>query len=227
MADLEVHMHQYELWQVTPGDSFPAFETDIGWGGCSSATTRCGPRRMKFVVRQKERGALDPGLVGNKARNLAFLARKGLPVPRFFCVTTLAFRRFVESAGSEWLPPDGARDVLLSSPVPEEVAGQIADEYEGWGEVLLAVRSSATGEDSPDVSWAGQLETLLWVRGLEHLLEGRELRRGQGARTELAQEGLALIVRRLGQLRRRRLDLCLCRRDLELAPQNGERPIRE
>ncbi|HIE03919.1 MAG TPA: hypothetical protein EYP61_04075, partial [Candidatus Latescibacteria bacterium] len=45
---------------------------------------------MRYVVRFDERDALNARLVGNKAKNLAELARKGFPVPRFFCVTTHA-----------------------------------------------------------------------------------------------------------------------------------------
>ncbi|RKY64293.1 MAG: hypothetical protein DRQ08_07945, partial [Candidatus Latescibacterota bacterium] len=128
-------------------------------------------RSVRYVVRFDERDALDARLVGNKAKNLAELARRGFPVPRFFCVTTRAFREFVEFAGVEGLPPEEAREVLASSPVPEPVALEIAEEYRRWGGVASAVRSSATGEDSPEVSWAGQLDSFLGVEGQEALLE--------------------------------------------------------
>jgi len=128
-------------------------------------------RSVRYVVRFDERDALDARLVGNKAKNLAELARRGFPVPRFFCVTTRAFREFVKSAGVEGLPPEEAREVLASSPVPEPVALEIAEEYRRWGGVASAVRSSATGEDSPEVSWAGQLDSFLGVEGQEALLE--------------------------------------------------------
>ena len=126
---------------------------------------------MRYVVRFDERDALNARLVGNKAKNLAELARKGFPVPRFFCVTTHAFRKFVESAGIGGLPPEEAREVLTSSPVPEPVAREIAEEYGRWGGMTSVVRSSATGEDSPEVSWAGQLDSFLGVDGPEALLE--------------------------------------------------------
>ncbi len=99
----------------------------------------------------------DPGadlaLVGGKGASLARLARAGLPVPGGFHVTTHAYRLFAEG-----LDPAG----LAEHGMPAEVAAAIlANLPEG----PLAVRSSATAEDLPDLSFAGQHDTFLDVRG--------------------------------------------------------------
>ena len=59
------------------------------------------------------------------------------------------------------------RDVAMPSDVRDEVAGA----YAALGEPPVAVRSSAIGEDSAEATFAGQQETFLWVRGVEHVCE--------------------------------------------------------
>ena len=125
----------------------------------------------KYVVEIKDRDALKPKLVGNKAKNLAELARKGFLVPPFFCITTRAFSDFLASVDIRGHTPAEIRDIVLSSPIPEPIVREIERAYHKWKQVPLAVRSSATSEDAPDVSWAGQLDSLLWIEGFEDLLE--------------------------------------------------------
>jgi phosphohistidine swiveling domain-containing protein len=125
--------------------------------------------------------------VGGKGANLAWMARAGLPVPPGFCVTTAAFAAFLGDAGPlhaalEALAPDdveGVRRVagevratLARRPVPDQVATAVRAAWRGLDGPAhaWAVRSSATAEDLPDASFAGQQDTYLNVRGEDALL---------------------------------------------------------
>src|SRR5918997_1101037 len=128
-------------------------------------------------------------LAGGKAANLGELTRAGLPVPPGFCVTTAAYELVAGGAGLDRLlgalaqsPAEDterlaelaaeARDTLLAAPVPEHVAEAVGEAYRALGDgVPLAVRSSATAEDLPTASFAGQQETYLNVVGDEALIE--------------------------------------------------------
>ncbi|NUT91628.1 MAG: pyruvate, phosphate dikinase [Saccharothrix sp.] len=103
----------------------------------------------RFVVPLDDPGA-DLAAVGGKGASLARLARAGLPVPAGFHVTTDAFR-LAASAGEG-----------RAGEVPPEVADQIRA---ALPDGPVAVRSSATAEDLPDLSFAGQHDTVLDVRG--------------------------------------------------------------
>ena len=130
-------------------------------------------------------------IAGGKAANLGELIRAGLPVPPGFCVTTAAYELVAEGAGLDRIlavlaetPPDetarlaelaaAARARLLEAPVPEGLARAIAAAYRGLGDgasVPVAVRSSATAEDLPHASFAGQQDTYLNVVGEESVLK--------------------------------------------------------
>jgi rifampicin phosphotransferase len=137
-------------------------------------------------------GAADGALVGGKGANLGELLRSGFAVPVGFCVTTAAFRRFlVESGVGEFvraalsaldlLQPSqvGAvaarlRERMAAAAIPVAVEQAIMDawrvKWAGREDVALAVRSSATAEDLPTASFAGQQDTFLNVMGREALL---------------------------------------------------------
>lgn len=87
--------------------------------------------------------ALDPLLVGSKAANLASLRQSGFPVPEGVVITAATRKDMTEIAA-------------------ERVLARLGDRP-------LAVRSSATAEDLPDASYAGQYESYLGVKGLEEL----------------------------------------------------------
>ena len=127
----------------------------------------------------------DVGTVGGKAASLGELIGAGLPVPPGFAVTAGTYRTFIEEAGiDEELfsavdvdPEDSAalraaeeraEELILETPLPEPVREEILDRYRSMGdeddEAFVAVRSSATAEDLPDSSFAGQQETFLNVR---------------------------------------------------------------
>ncbi|HEC33709.1 MAG TPA: pyruvate, phosphate dikinase, partial [Chloroflexi bacterium] len=130
-------------------------------------------------------------VVGGKGVSLARLARAGLPVPDGFHVTTAAYRRFVEEnnlrprilAALETANPvrpetlqaasRTIRDLFDQAQIPPDVAGAVAQVYAALpGKTpVVAVRSSATAEDLPDLSFAGQQETYLNVQGVEAVLD--------------------------------------------------------
>ena len=98
----------------------------------------------------------DGGLaeLGGKGASLVQLVAAGLPVPDGFCVTTAAHRAF-----------------LADGQMPELVAAEVVEAYHRLGSPAVAVRSSATAEDRPDGSFAGQQDTFLNVTGDDHLLD--------------------------------------------------------
>ncbi|MFO0623352.1 MAG: phosphoenolpyruvate synthase [Polyangia bacterium] len=132
----------------------------------------------------------DLSVVGGKGTNLGVLLRAGFPVPPGFCVTTLAFSAFVAGCTQLDLLYDeldalaaddvkaasvvGAkvRSALLSVPLPEQVATAcVAAWHEIGSDFAYAVRSSATAEDLPGASFAGQQDTFLNIRGEAALLD--------------------------------------------------------
>ncbi|MFD0676949.1 MULTISPECIES: phosphoenolpyruvate synthase [unclassified Paenibacillus] len=129
-------------------------------------------------------------LVGGKGANLGEMTRAGFPVPSGFCVTTGAFRAFLEQSDEmevfflrlAAIKADqldeiaalgrGIREHLLTVAVPAEVLAAIMASWRRSGEAkAYAVRSSATAEDLPTASFAGQQDTYLNVLGEEQLLE--------------------------------------------------------
>ncbi|MDI7274593.1 MAG: PEP/pyruvate-binding domain-containing protein [Anaerolineae bacterium] len=128
--------------------------------------------------------------VGGKGASLARLVSAGLPVPGGFHVTTAAYRRFVAEndlqprliaalAGVNASVPASLeaasariRELFSQASLPSEIAQAVAHAYTALpGEPAVAVRSSATAEDQPEFSFAGQQETFLNVRGVPALLE--------------------------------------------------------
>jgi len=133
------------------------------------------------------RGALEQ--VGGKAMHLAELISGGFTVPDGFCVTTWAYRRVVQDAVLEQrlddltaTPPDDASSLsalaqdiarlVLARPVPADITDSVVAAYHQLGEAVpVAVRSSATAEDLPFASFAGQQDTYLGVVGDHAVLE--------------------------------------------------------
>ena len=144
-----------------------------------------------LVLHFDQLGAEDLPRVGGKGANLGEMTRAGLPVPPGFCVTTEAFRRFVAGdpeldsavyARLAALAPDDVagvrrageviRERLLALPVPSEIEDALDAAWQEAGvEHAYAVRSSATAEDLPGASFAGQQDTYLNVRGREALID--------------------------------------------------------
>lgn len=135
-------------------------------------------------------------LVGGKAANLGELLAAGLPVPDGFCLTTEAYREATAAGHAHrtdgllaevhtalQATPDGdlpalaalasrARGIIQNAPVPTEVASAVEQAYAALGDnVPVAVRSSATAEDLPSASFAGQQDTYLNVVGAAAVVE--------------------------------------------------------
>jgi rifampicin phosphotransferase len=109
--------------------------------------------------------AADLPDAGGKGANLGELRRAGFPVPDGFVLTTSAYRLAAEAAGVEPDQPTSARLRLQASEVPAGIADAIRVAYRALGSPVVAVRSSATAEDLPDASFAGQQDTFLGVTG--------------------------------------------------------------
>jgi len=155
----------------------------------------------KFIKWFEELSKEDVPLVGGKGANLGEMTRAGIPVPPGFCVTAEAYKYFVENVKvedgrtlQEWimdvisktnvddskqLQENTAkiREKIISLPMPEEIAEEIKQAYRELSqrfkkeEVYVAVRSSATAEDLPDASFAGQQETYLDIIGAEDVIK--------------------------------------------------------
>jgi pyruvate,water dikinase len=118
---------------------------------------------------------------------LARLTAAGLPVPGGFQITINAYRRFVSENSLTEEAAAGARagdlatldhassqiqSLIEGGTIPEDIAALIRQSYAELGpnDVPVAVRSSATAEDLPGLSFAGQYETFLNLHGIENVL---------------------------------------------------------
>ena len=135
-------------------------------------------------------GRDDRAAAGGKAANLGEMLRAGLPVPDGFCVTTTAFRTWLGNhatatrlvARLEGMAPEATSEIreaaaslrreLMAASLPEPVENAIREQLNRrGGDGPWAVRSSATAEDSPEASFAGQHDSWLNVRGTESVLK--------------------------------------------------------
>ncbi|MBN1304243.1 MAG: hypothetical protein JXA13_07395 [Anaerolineales bacterium] len=172
----------------------------------------------------------DLQTVGGKGMSLSRLSRLGLPVPDGFHITTEAYRLFVEKNALQQIISKALEEVESTRPttletasaqiykafvkteIPDELKTQILDAYhrlpaqqalESGNDLPVAVRSSATAEDLPEASFAGQQETYLNIRGQSDLLEAVKkcwaslwTARAIGYRTKqgLGTDGIALAI---------------------------------
>jgi pyruvate,water dikinase len=153
----------------------------------------CGAsmKEMPNVLWLEEIKKEDIPSVGGKGASLGEMTSIGLPVPKAFVVTAQAFRRFLIETGIEDslfrklerldVDDNGAlesvsrdvQDLVMSVGIPDQIREEITDAYTRMGAngTVVAVRSSATAEDLPDASFAGQQETYLNILGEEDLLD--------------------------------------------------------
>src|SRR5512147_1092421 len=113
---------------------------------------------------------MDQRLMGPKATSLCTLHRLGVKVPSCFFLTTAAFRACLDANGLgpqitarlNQTPeaPEEIRRIIIQAPLTGALREQIATAYNQLGAPLVAVRSSATAEDLPGHSFAGQYETV-------------------------------------------------------------------
>lgn len=109
----------------------------------------------------------DVGRVGSKAANLGELMKQGLPVPPGFVLTTDAFDRFL---AENPFKADASAQEVTAARLPSDVTQALLSVAAELDNVSLAVRSSGVAEDLAGVSYAGQYETVLDVRGAEALI---------------------------------------------------------
>ncbi len=155
---------------------------------------------MMYVAWFKDLNKDSIPVAGGKGANLGEMFNLGLPVPGGFAVTAQTYKEFIEKTGlkqkiSGLLTGLDVNDtkklqhtataiqkVILDTPLPEEMAEEIKDSYELLGsgkeahslvegeEVFVAVRSSATAEDLPNASFAGQQATYLNIKGKDNVV---------------------------------------------------------
>lgn len=130
----------------------------------------------------------DVASAGGKGANLGEMARAGLPVPAGFVVTAEAYRDFlqqeqlaermrtkltgldVEDTDTLNATAAALQELILSVPLPDPLAQAIREAYQQLSEPFVAVRSSATAEDSAESSFAGMNRSFLNVRGEDDLI---------------------------------------------------------
>ncbi|GHB34606.1 MULTISPECIES: PEP/pyruvate-binding domain-containing protein [Mongoliitalea] len=133
--------------------------------------------------------------LGGKGKSLASMSQADLPVPQGFCVTTDAFVAFIQdlmtakglfaslakldtkNMGSLDKLSGEIRSQILNKTIAADIQEDILASYRSLcemygkeGDLPVAVRSSATAEDLPDASFAGQQDTYLWVVGEDEVL---------------------------------------------------------
>lgn len=156
-------------------------------------------KNKKFILWFKEVGIADVGLVGGKNASLgemiSNLTPLGVKVPDGFAVTAYAYNYFIDKTGlREKIKKEldgldthdlknlrkkgeAVRKLILKASLPQELETEIKNAYAKMSEMYggedpdVAVRSSATAEDLPGASFAGEQETYLNVRGNTELLE--------------------------------------------------------
>ena len=155
-------------------------------------------RKKRFILWFDELGIEDVPLVGGKNASLGEmyrnLTKKGVKIPNGFAVTAAAYNYLLDKAGirneiksilkglntsnMKNLSDRGkkVRETILKAEFPKEIRDEIINSYmklcRQYGQNTdVAVRSSATAEDLPDASFAGQQETYLNIRGEQSLIE--------------------------------------------------------
>jgi phosphoenolpyruvate synthase/pyruvate phosphate dikinase len=149
-----------------------------------------------YVIKLEELGMDDLEVVGGKNASLgemiSNLSNLGVTVPGGFATTAAAYRDFLGAGGLDKkissvldtldiddidaLTSAGStiRNWILETPLPDRLMDAVRSSWDEMSEgkdIAVAVRSSATAEDLPDASFAGQQETFLNVRGFDNLVE--------------------------------------------------------
>lgn len=150
---------------------------------------------MSYIAWYEEIDPEECAELGGKNASLCTMTAAGLPVPPGFAVTADAYRKVLTDTGvgarldgllaavdptsSTSVSATGAaaREQVLGLELPAWLCDPLTEAYGALGErcgrddVPVAVRSSATCEDQPDASFAGEHDTYLWVRGADAVAE--------------------------------------------------------
>ncbi len=149
----------------------------------------------EFIVWYDRYDPSKKDLVGGKNASLGEMMRAELPVPPGFALTTDAYQliwqdQYLVEQVNELLrsidhddvaknleTSERIRHLIEAEPVPDRVVDELGQAYDalskhcGVGDVPVAVRSSATAEDLPDASFAGQQDTYLWIHGADAVVQ--------------------------------------------------------
>ena len=150
---------------------------------------------MEYTLNFKELNKSSLPKVGGKNASLGEMINAGIRVPPGFAVTTESYLQYVTETGinddifrilsemkvgdiaSQDAASETIQQLIIEKTLPEEIKSAIALDYEALCEtckvelVPVAVRSSATAEDLPTASFAGQQDTYLWIQGAEQVIE--------------------------------------------------------
>jgi pyruvate, water dikinase len=150
---------------------------------------------MEYVEFFEELKKEDVDIAGGKGANLGELTQAGIPVPPGFVITSATYQKFMDETGitQEILDILDALDVnnnkelqesarkiikiIVETEIPDEISNLIIEAYNalcyriGKENAFVAVRSSATAEDLPEASFAGQQDTYLNVKGPEDMIK--------------------------------------------------------
>lgn len=152
---------------------------------------------MKYVIKFEDLTKNDIGIAGGKGANLGELTQAGIPVPPGFVVTAETYDKFMQDTGIFNSVMDILEDVdinntkqlqeaaeeikriIIETPIPDDISTMIIEAYNQLsirvGEeddgADVAIRSSATAEDLPEASFAGQQDTFLHVQGIDQVIE--------------------------------------------------------
>ncbi|MCX7644041.1 MAG: PEP/pyruvate-binding domain-containing protein [Rhodobacteraceae bacterium] len=146
----------------------------------------------RFILPFETAAEADHPRMGGKCASLARMIALGVPVPRGFAVATDAYAAHLAANGldaairaelahldthnatDEEARSQAIRRLVTERAMPAEVEAAIRAAYAGMspaGDLPVAVRSSATAEDMPDASFAGQQDTYLWVVGADEVVD--------------------------------------------------------
>jgi pyruvate,water dikinase len=149
---------------------------------------------MPYTLWFDKAGKEALGLIGGKNASLGELIKADIPVPPGFSVTTEAYLEFLSGGIQDKIQEilsrsdlqdvaslenasKAIRELVASTPMPKRIEEDIISNYQALAQVFdapdlpVAVRSSATAEDLPGASFAGQQDTFLWVKGRDEVLE--------------------------------------------------------
>lgn len=148
-----------------------------------------------YVKKFEDLNKSDIPIAGGKGANLGELTQAGIPVPPGFVVTAQTYEKFMLETGINdkvlsildeidindtkalQAASEGIKAIINEAPIPEdmilfitEAYNQLCQRFDG-DDVEVAIRSSATAEDLPEASFAGQQDTYLYVSGIDAVLE--------------------------------------------------------
>ena len=148
-----------------------------------------------YVQKFEDLSKSDIGIAGGKGANLGELTQAGIPVPPGFVVTAGTYEKFMEDSGINdkvldildkidindtkalQAAAEEIKSIIIDTPIPEDMIMFIKEAYNqlcqkvGEEDTDVAIRSSATAEDLPEASFAGQQDTFLHVSGDDEVIE--------------------------------------------------------